>query len=80
MTTYFFDFRANQAFSRDDEGMDLVSASHAHEEALKAIVDAICDVIMEGHADQRFAIEVRDHIGPVLDITAVFASTIHRKQ
>jgi hypothetical protein len=80
MTRFFFDFRAGETLSRDDEGTELPDMQEAHREALAALADAICDIVMEGQADQRFAIEVRDEIGPALEITAVFASKILRKQ
>jgi hypothetical protein len=34
---------------------------------------------MEGAIEQTFAIEVRDAVGPVLEVTAVFGSKILRK-
>jgi hypothetical protein len=80
MTKFFFDFRQDGALSSDDEGAELSDAGMAHGEALGALVDAICDVMKEGQSDQRFAVEVRDELGPVLEITAVFASNILRKQ
>jgi hypothetical protein len=79
MTRFFFDFRANGALSCDDEGAELQDMEEAHREALGALVDAICDVVMEGQGDQRFAVEVRDEHGPALEITAVLGSRILRK-
>ena len=79
MTRYFFDFRANGALSRDEEGAELQDMEEVHREALGALVDAICDVVMEGQGDQRFAIEVRDENGSALEITAIFGSRILRK-
>ena len=80
MTRFFFDFRAYGSLTRDEDGADLSDAGEAHDEALGALVDAISDVAMEGRADQRFAIEVRDEYGPVLEIKAVLESKILRKQ
>ena len=80
MTRFFFDYRANGKLSRDDEGVELLHTEEAHDEALEALVDAICDTVTAGHADQRFAIEVRDELGPVLELTAIFGSKILRKQ
>ena len=79
MTRFFFDFRVNGALSRDEEGAELRDMEEVHREAMAALVDAICDVVMEGQGDQRFAIEARDENGPALEITAVFGSRILRK-
>jgi hypothetical protein len=80
MTKFFFDFRQSGVLATDDEGVELTDAGSAHGEALGSLVDAICDVMIEGQSGQRFAVEVRDELGPVLEITAVFASKILRKQ
>ena len=80
MTQFYFDFRAGESICRDEEGAELSDMGAAHDEALGALVDAICDVVTEGQADQRFAIEVRDPLGPVLEITATFGSRILRRQ
>jgi hypothetical protein len=45
-----------------------------------ALVDVARDAVMEGTIDQRFAVEVRNGNGPVLEVGAVFYSTIRRKQ
>ena len=79
MTRFYFDFRANGTLSRDDEGAELRDMEEVHREALGALVDAICDIVMEGQGDQRFAIEVRDENGPALEIAAVFGSRFLRK-
>jgi hypothetical protein len=62
------------------EGPELSGAEAAHEEALGALADAICDVFLEGQSDQRLAIAVRDELGPMIEVTAVFSSKILRKQ
>ncbi len=43
-------------------------------EALGALADALCDVVMEGQVGQRLAIEVRDEFGPVLEVAALLSS------
>lgn len=48
--------------------------------ALGALIDAAQAAVMEGAADQRFAVEVRNGAGPVLEVGAVFYSIIFRKQ
>jgi hypothetical protein len=80
MAHYFFDFKSAYAHSRDPEGMELPDAEAAHEVALDALVDAARDAIIEGAVDQRLVVEVRNGIGPVLEIAAVFDSRIFRKQ
>jgi hypothetical protein len=52
----------------------------AHRVALTALSNAIPDIAIEGGLDQRFAVEVRDELGPVLRVSAVLASQIFRKQ
>jgi hypothetical protein len=47
---------------------------------LDALVDAAREAVIEGSLDQRFAVEVRDGMGPVLEVTAIFNSRIVRRQ
>jgi hypothetical protein len=80
MAQYFFDFKSDHAFSRDDEGVELLHLEAAHDMALCALIDAARDAVMERSLGQRFAVEVRDGTGRVLEVTAVFNSKIFRKQ
>jgi hypothetical protein len=80
MAQYFFDFKSAGTFSRDEEGVQLPDAEAAHDMALCALVDAARDGVMEGSLEQHFAVEVRNGIGRVLEVTAVFNSRIFRKQ
>ncbi|MGO4508934.1 hypothetical protein AB4Z51_18130 [Bradyrhizobium sp. 2TAF36] len=48
--------------------------------ALGALVDAARDAVMEGSTGQRFAVEVRNRTGRVLEVTAIFNSRIFSKQ
>ena len=80
MAQYFFDLRSAGSFSRDEEGVELPDAEAAHNMALGALVDVARDAVIEGSLDQHFAVEVRDGIGPVLEVTAIFNSRIFRKQ
>jgi hypothetical protein len=80
MTHYFFDLRSAHVLSRDAEGIELPDAEAAHDMALGALVDACRDAVIEGSADQHFAVEVRNGTGPILEVTAVFNSRIFRKQ
>ena len=80
MDLFFFDFRSGNVFSHDEEGVELPDSEAAHAMALHALVDAARDAVIEGSFDQRFAVEVRNGFGRVLDVTAVFSSRIFRKQ
>lgn len=80
MTQYFFDFRSSGVVSTDDEGQELPDVEAAHREAVEALADALQDIVLEGGSDQRIIIDVRDDLGPVLQITAVLGSKLLRKQ
>ena len=80
MARYFFDFRSDEGLSADDEGLELLDADAAHQQAVGALVEGIRDAILEGAKDQRFAVEVRDDLGRVLQISAVLASEFFRRQ
>jgi hypothetical protein len=80
MSLYFFDLKSADVVSRDEDGIELPNAEAAHDLACGALVDAARDAILEGVLDQHYAVEVRDGVGPVLEISAVFGSRIIRKQ
>lgn len=80
MTQYFFDFRSSGVVSTDDEGQELPDVEAAHKEAVEALADALQDILLEGEIDQRIIIDVRDDLGPVLQVTAVLGSRLLRKQ
>lgn len=80
MTVYFFDFKLGDLISIDDEGLELPNVEAAHDQAVSALVDAARDAISEGAIDQQLAIEVRDEIGLILEVTAVFGSKVLRTQ
>jgi len=80
VSQYFFDLRSGDTFSKDKDGIELPDAEAAHDMALDALVDAARDAVTEGTIDQRFAVEVRNGTGPVLEVDAVFYSKIRRKQ
>ena len=79
MAMYFFDFRANGVLSFDEEGCELPDADSAHWQAVGALADVVRDAVQEGSTEQSFGVQVRDNIGPVLEVTAVFSSKIFRK-
>lgn len=80
MAHYFFDFKSLNTESLDTVGVELSDAEAAHDMALGALVDVARDAVIEGSLDQRFAVEVRNGIGPVLEVTAIFSSRIFRTQ
>ena len=80
MAMYFFDFRSGDIVSIDDEGLELTDVDAAHTEAVQALAAAIQDIITQGRGDQQIAIDVRDNVGAVLEVTAVLGSKILRKQ
>ena len=80
MSRFFFDFRVGDVISPDEDGIELNNVETAHQEALSSLVDAIRDFATEGQIQQMFAVEVRDDLGPVLEITAILGSRILRKQ
>jgi len=80
MAQYFFDLRSGDIVSRDDEGQELTDMDDAHSEAVKVLADALEEVLMQGFVDQHVAVDVRDGIGPVLEVAAVVESKILRKQ
>ena len=80
MTQYFFDFRSGGVVSTDDEGQELPDVEAAHNAAIEALADALQDIVLQGQVDQRVVIDVRDDLGPVLEVTAIFGSKILRKQ
>ena len=81
MATYFFDSRAHgRSLTGSRRARNCPAPAAAHEAAVEIFVGAIHEGIVEGNADQRFAVEVGDHLGPVLQVSAVLASNILRKQ
>lgn len=80
MAQYFFDFRSSGVVSTDDEGQELPDIEAAHREAIEALADALQDLVLEGGAERQIIIDVRDDLGPVLEVTAVLGSKILRKQ
>ena len=80
MVLYFFDLRSSDAFSHDEEGIQLPDTEAAHEEALNGLLTAAREAVLEGAMNQRFAVEVRDGSGPILEVAASFHSKILRTQ
>jgi uncharacterized protein DUF6894 len=76
MMRYFFDLRSCDVVSPDDEGRMLEDIEAAHQEAVGSLTDGIKGIVVEGLADQHIAVDVRDEFGPVLEVSAMFASKI----
>lgn len=45
-------------------------AAKTHVAAVEILAGAVQTVFLEGKVDQRFAVEVRDYLGPVLQVSA----------
>ena len=58
--------------------MELPDVEAAHNEAVGSLAEMF--VVEEGAIDRRFVINVRDELGPVLEVSAVLGSKIIRKQ
>ena len=80
MARYFFDLLSGDDVALDDEGAELPDAEAAHIEAVGSLVDEVRDLVLQGQADQRFVLQVRDELGPVLEVIAVIESRILRRQ
>ena len=80
MAHYFFEFEAKGSLSVDEEGLVLPDIDAAHDQAMAALVGVAEEAVSENMGEQRFAVRVRDAIGPVLEVCAVFDSKIFRKQ
>ena len=80
MTTYYFDLRSNGTLSFDEEGTELPDANAAHEQAVETLAEVCRTGTLEGGPEQRFGVQVRDEIGAVLEVSAIFSSKIIRKQ
>jgi hypothetical protein len=79
MIRYFFDLRSGDVVSVDEEGRMLEDIEAAHQEAVGSLADGIVGIVVEGQSDQHVAIDVRDDLGPVIEVSAIFSSKILRK-
>ena len=71
-----FDIRKGNAFSPDEEGLELSTLQAVQKEAARSLADLAGDVIREwgDGAGHRMAIEARDDNGPVLVMKITFDS------
>lgn len=71
---YYFDLRDADGITIDEEGIDLPSLQRVQEEAARSLADMARDVVaqrFDGSAHEM-AIEVRDEVGPVLQVRFTF--------
>jgi hypothetical protein len=71
---YYFDLRAGGQIVVDDEGLELPSIERVQEEAARSLADMARDAVRKqgNGAAQSMAIEVRDDIGPVMQVKFTF--------
>jgi hypothetical protein len=71
MARYFFDWRDNENFDEDDEGMELPDLEAVKVEASRALLERAHD-ILPGLDRHSLSIEVRDGTGrPLLSIILI---------
>jgi len=76
MPLYFFDLRNGDQLAPDEEGTELSTMDDVQDEAAYALSDMLRDEVRvtNGHPLARhLTIEVRDDIGPVLEVSFAFA-------
>jgi hypothetical protein len=79
---YFFDLQEGDDVTPDDEGLELATIERAAAEAARSLADMARDTIAKGPngSCHAMAIEVRDDIGPVLQVRFTFEIDRLRKQ
>ena len=79
MAVYYFDLRDGEELVVDEEGIELRSMRAAQDEAARALAGLAWDAMrLEGTQSHEMAIEVRDKLGPVMEVR--FSFDIARKQ
>jgi hypothetical protein len=80
MTLYYFDLRDGDEIAVDEEGLELRDLSAVQEEAARALAGLSWDAVrnFKGAQSRGMAIEVRDELGPVMQVRFTFE--IARKQ
>ncbi|MCP1766312.1 DUF6894 family protein [Bradyrhizobium japonicum] len=80
MAVYYFDLRDGDEMALDEEGMELRDLVAVQEEAARALAGLSWDAVrnFRGTQSHRMTIEVRDSLGPVMQVKFSFAIT--RKQ
>jgi len=67
MKRYYFDIREGDHLAADEEGLMMRDIDAVQQEAAQSLADMARDAV-SGRMLHRMAIEVRDDIGPVLDV------------
>lgn len=80
MHHYYFDLRDGDALLVDEDGLDLENIDDVQDEAARALAGLAGDAVRNfvGAQRLRMAIEVRDHLGSVMQVRLVFE--VVRKQ
>jgi hypothetical protein len=78
MMPYFFDVRKGDTLFPAEESLDLQDLQAAREEAARALLE-IFRPDVERLPSGRAGIEVRDADGPVMEVTLVWNSVLHRR-
>lgn len=75
MARYYFDIRDGDELAPDDEGIELPSIERVQEEAARSLADMARDatpqIAQDGNA-HHMMIEVRDDVGPVMQLQFTF--------
>jgi hypothetical protein len=74
MRRYYFDLRDGDDLAPDDEGLELPAIERVQEEAARSLADMARDAVRKNHdgPGHQLAIEVRDDVGPVLQVRFTF--------
>lgn len=77
MTIYYFDLRDEDELFPDEEGLEFSGLPAVQEEAAKSLADMARDAVRGSHplSKRYMAIEVRDEIGPVMQVEFNFEIT-----
>jgi hypothetical protein len=79
MAIYYFDLRDGDTFVIDDVGVELRDMGRAQGEAARTLAGVAWDAMrVDGAECQQMVIEVRDALGPVMEVK--FAFEIARRQ
>ena len=80
MAQYYFDVRDGNGVVPGEEGLELSDLQAVQEETVRALVGLASDLVenLKDPQTHQMAIEVRDGIGPVMEVT--FRFNFVRKQ
>lgn len=71
MSIYYFDCRDGEKIARDDMGLEFASIDDAKAGAVQALTELTLGIV-PGWERRVLAIEVRDQLGPVMEIRMAF--------